>query len=362
MRSASAESTACASMAGCSRQSCPASTPTSIVRTRITSRPSGCFSAELDPAALLAYDADNLAARRLVTEPGRGATRESGHGHRRAPAAPSAPAATQGRSIGVSLEGRDADVQLYDILLDRKGATFSLGGRALTTQSGTRVSSPLLGRGHLRNVALAHHLRHRHRASSNDGAGSRRHADAAQAAHGAIRGRRPNRARRHRRASRQPRRDLRRRRRPAPPRARRGLRDPRPPRARHQPAHRHRAGQSRRPARREALIVTSAADRVGALDMPTAEEVDVTRQALVARGRRFVWHDGLGDAIRDAYARTKAGDLILLVGAQGMNDGKTAARRGYGLILTAAKAVHRRTPRLRAQFSKYFCTNNTQAY
>ena len=73
----------------------------------------------------------------------------------------------------------------------------------------------------------------------------------------------------------------------------------------------------------EPLIVTSAADRVSALDQPTAEEVDVTRQALVARGRRFVWHDGLGDAIRDACARTKAGDLIVLVGAQGMNDGKT---------------------------------------
>ena len=113
------------------------------------------FLAELDPAALLAYDADNLAARRLVTEPGRGTARESGHGHRRAPTAAATPASAQGHSIGFSLEGRDADVQLYDILIDGKGATFSLGGRALTTQSGTRVTSPLLGRGHLRNVALA---------------------------------------------------------------------------------------------------------------------------------------------------------------------------------------------------------------
>ena len=72
----------------------------------------------------------------------------------------------------------------------------------------------------------------------------------------------------------------------------------------------------------EPLIVTSAADRVGSLDMATAEEVDVTRQALVARGRRFVWHDGLGDAIRDARARTSAGDLLVLVGAQGMDGAK----------------------------------------
>jgi hypothetical protein len=66
----------------------------------------------------------------------------------------------------------------------------------------------------------------------------------------------------------------------------------------------------------EPLILTSASDRVGPADMPTAEEIDVTRQALVARGRRFVWHDELEDAIRDACARTTAGDLILLVGAK----------------------------------------------
>jgi UDP-N-acetylmuramoyl-L-alanyl-D-glutamate--2,6-diaminopimelate ligase len=283
------------------------------------------FLAELEPAAVLAYDADNLAARRMVTEPGRGAARarESGDGHRRAPAAATAPASTQGHSIGFSLEGRDADVQLYDILLDRKGATFSLGGRALTTQSGTRVSSPLLGRGHLRNVALAityaigiglpattvrevvatlTPLRRRMERYEVDGRtvldDTAAHPDSLAATFDV--------------AAVLPHRAL------AVVYAIRGRRGP---------------DINRRIATAladlsvlhgsEALIVTSAAERVSALDMPTAEEVDVTRQALVARGRRFVWHDGLGDAIRDAYARTKAGDLILLVGAQGMNDGKT---------------------------------------
>ena len=75
----------------------------------------------------------------------------------------------------------------------------------------------------------------------------------------------------------------------------------------------------------EPLIVTPASDRVGPLDMATDEEVDATRQALVSRGRRFVWHDALHDALREACARTKAGDLIVLVGAQGMNEGKDTA-------------------------------------
>ena len=281
------------------------------------------FLAELDPAALLAYDADNLAARRLATEPGRRTARATGHGHRRAPATATTPASTQGPSIGFSLEGRDADVQLYDVLLDGKGATFSLGGRALTTQSGTRVTSPLLGRGHLRNVALAiayavgtglpattvreivatlTPLRRRMERYEVNGRtvldDTAAHPDSLAATFDV--------------AALLPHRAL------AVVYAIRGRRGP---------------DINRRIATAladlsflhggEPLIVTSAADRVSALDMPTAEEVDVTRQALVARGRRFVWHDGLGDAIRDASARTRAGDLIVLVGAQGMNDGKT---------------------------------------
>ena len=70
------------------------------------------------------------------------------------------------------------------------------------------------------------------------------------------------------------------------------------------------------------LIATAASDRVGPADTVTAEEVDVTRQSLVARGRRFVWHDDLANAIAEALARTRRGDLIVLVGAQGMNGGK----------------------------------------
>jgi UDP-N-acetylmuramoyl-L-alanyl-D-glutamate--2,6-diaminopimelate ligase len=261
------------------------------------------FLAGLDPAAPLAYDADNLAARRLVTE--------------------TVPAPCH--AISFTLEGRDArdaDVQFYDILLDGKGATFSLGGRALGTESGIRLHSPLLGRGHLRNVALA--LTYaigtglpaatarevvaslaplRRRMERYDSGGrtvlddTAAHPDSltatfevaamlpqsAMAVVYAIRGRRGTDINRRNALS---------------------LADL---------CFLHGV---------EPLIVTPAFDRVGPLDMPTADEVDATRQALVARGRRFVWHDTLDDAIQDACARASAGDLILLVGAQGMNEGK----------------------------------------
>jgi UDP-N-acetylmuramoyl-L-alanyl-D-glutamate--2,6-diaminopimelate ligase len=258
------------------------------------------FLDALDPDAPLAYDADNLAARRLVAE--------------------SHPA--RAHALGFTLEGRDADVQFYDILLDGKGATFSLGGRALSTQSGARLHSPLLGRGHLRNVALA--LTYalgiglppatarevvallaplRRRMERYDVGGrtvlddTAAHSDSLQATFDvaamlphralivvyAIRGRRGTEINRRNAAS---------------------LADL---------SFLHGV---------EPLVVTSASDCVGPLDMPTADEVDVTRQALVSRGRRFVWHDELGNALRDAYARTSAGDLILLVGAQGMNEAK----------------------------------------
>ena len=94
-------------------------------------------------------------------------------------------------------KGAIPDVQFYDILLDGKGATFSLGGRALATQSGIRLHSPLLGRGHLRNVALALTYAIGIGLPARDGAGSRRVADAAQAPNGTVRCRRTDGPRRY---------------------------------------------------------------------------------------------------------------------------------------------------------------------
>ena len=283
----------------------------------------GLFVDRLDLSALLAYDADNLAARRLATAPAHGAEYTSRGSERpTGPASPGSPALSR-RAIGFTLEGRDADVQFYDILLDGRGATFSLGGRALAAQSGTRLHSPLLGRGHLRNVALAltyaigiglpatsardviaslTPLRRRMERYDHDGRtvldDTAAHPDSLKATFDV--------------AAMLPHRSL------AVVYAVRGRRGPDINRmnavALADLSFLHGV---------EPLIVTSSADRVGPMDVATGEEVDVTRQALVARGRRFVWHDSLADAIRDACARTRGGDLILLVGAQGMNEGKS---------------------------------------
>jgi UDP-N-acetylmuramoyl-L-alanyl-D-glutamate--2,6-diaminopimelate ligase len=70
------------------------------------------------------------------------------------------------------------------------------------------------------------------------------------------------------------------------------------------------------------LIITCAADVTGPADAVLPPEIDAARQALVARGRRFVWHERLADALTEAMQRTASGDLIVLLGAQGMNEAK----------------------------------------
>jgi UDP-N-acetylmuramoyl-L-alanyl-D-glutamate--2,6-diaminopimelate ligase len=278
------------------------------------------FLLSLAPDAPLAYDTDNLAARRLATEPV--SARPAGPRRRHARVDDDWSDRRRIRPIGFTLEGRDADLQFYDVLLDGKGATFSVGGSAMSMHSGIRMHSPLLGRGHLRNVALAltyaigtglaapvarevvaslTPLRRRmeryeagRRTILDDTAG---HPDSLAAAFDV--------------AAMLPRRAV------AAVYAVRGRRGPdinrRNAIALADLCHLHGV---------DALIVTAAADRVGPADTATAEEIDVTRQALVARGRRFVWHDRLTDGISDALARTAAGDLLVLVGAQGMNGGK----------------------------------------
>ncbi|HXW08185.1 MAG TPA: Mur ligase family protein [Vicinamibacterales bacterium] len=259
------------------------------------------FLEYLAPDAMLAYDADNRAARMLARD--------------------------VGRAAGFSLAGRDADLQFYDVLADRHGATFSLGGRAVGRGSGTRLHSTLLGQGHLRNVALAltyaleagvpleaardvlgslEPLRRRMerfamagRTVLDDTAG---HADSLRATFDvasllphdrvavvyALRGRRGAEINRQNAL------------------ALAGL------------VALHGA---------EPLIVTAAVDGTGPADKVEEPEIDATRQALVSRGRRFIWHDALASAVQDALVRTAPGDLIVLVGAQGMNRGREFLER-----------------------------------
>jgi UDP-N-acetylmuramoyl-L-alanyl-D-glutamate--2,6-diaminopimelate ligase len=252
----------------------------------------------LAPDSTLTFDADNHSARLLAA------------------AAPSS------RLAGVSIEGRNAELQLYDILVDATGASFNVAGTLSGADSGARLHSSLLGRGHLRNVALAlasafaagvpvgvasqvlRSLRPVRRRMERFDAGGRMilddtaaHPDSFRATFDvaallpagrlvvvyAIRGRRGADINRRNAAS---------------------LADL---------SAIHGA---------DTLIVTGADDFTSDKDRAQTNEVDATRQELVRRGSRFVWHDTLADATRDAIARTEAGDLILLIGAQGMDEGK----------------------------------------
>jgi UDP-N-acetylmuramoyl-L-alanyl-D-glutamate--2,6-diaminopimelate ligase len=266
------------------------------------------FLAHLEPTALLAYDADNLAARLVAAG--------------RPP--------TGGRSTGFSIDAREADLTLSDVVLDGTGATFSLGGALSNPYPPTRLKSPLLGRGHLRNVALA--LTYalgagvpvrtvegvissltplRRRMERYEVAGrtvlddTAAHPDSLQATFEV--------------ASLLPHDKL------AVVYALRGSRG---------------AEINRQNASAIAdlcslygadpFVVTSSSDETSASDAATPPEIDAARQALVSKGRRFVWHDALADAVRAALDRTRSGDLIVLVGAQGMNGGKKALRKCEG--------------------------------
>jgi UDP-N-acetylmuramoyl-L-alanyl-D-glutamate--2,6-diaminopimelate ligase len=256
------------------------------------------FLSHLSPDALLAYDADNHAARRLAAE---------------------APVA---RVSGFSTDGRDAELRLSDVQIDSRGTAFTVSGTGAGAGSGERLHTPLLGRGHLRNVALAlayalpcglpvasaasvlrdlMPLRRRMECYQLGGRfvldDTAAHPESLRATFDvarlipsssvaivyAVRGNRGA--------------DINRRNALA-------LSDL---------ASTHGA---------ETLIVTASADRTSSLDEAQAAEIDAARQALVERGRRFVWHDTLDGAMHEAIARTSPGDLLVLVGAQGMDDGK----------------------------------------
>ena len=256
------------------------------------------FLEHLSRDALLAYDADNHAARRLAAE---------------------APVA---RVAGFSTEGRDADLQIHDIRLDVRGATFNVAGTAAGRRAEERLQIPLLGCVHVRNAAaaLAYALPCGLPITS---------------AASVLRSLTPLRRRMERYdvAGRTVLDDT-----AANPDGLRATFDV----ARLLPSngtavvYAVRGGRGADINRRTALvladlssthgadtlIVTASADRTSPGDEARVAEIDAVRQAFVERGRRFVWHDTLDAAMREALARTRAGDLLVLVGAQGMDDGK----------------------------------------
>ncbi|MCA1559116.1 MAG: Mur ligase domain-containing protein [Acidobacteria bacterium] len=240
--------------------------------------------------ALLAYDADNPAAKAL------------------------ADGARVRRRIGFSLDGNLADICFTDVVMHAHGSTFDVGGQ--------KLHSALLGRGHLRNVALAatyalgagvsmdavrtvlRTLKPLRRRMETYTAGGRTvlddtaaHPDSFRAAFDvaaliphkrialvyAIRGNRGA--------------DI----------------NDRNARA---------IADLTRQVAVDTLIVTAASDCTGHADQAHEDEIAATRAALSADGRSYLWHDSLGDALADAASRTARDDLVMLLGAQGMNEGK----------------------------------------
>jgi UDP-N-acetylmuramoyl-L-alanyl-D-glutamate--2,6-diaminopimelate ligase len=70
------------------------------------------------------------------------------------------------------------------------------------------------------------------------------------------------------------------------------------------------------------LIVTASDDVAGPHDRVTEDERDAALEAISSRGQRYVFEAGLEAALKMAMAATAPGDLMLLLGAQGMDRGR----------------------------------------
>jgi UDP-N-acetylmuramoyl-L-alanyl-D-glutamate--2,6-diaminopimelate ligase len=74
-------------------------------------------------------------------------------------------------------------------------------------------------------------------------------------------------------------------------------------------------------------IVTEAAETVGPLDRVTSDEREAARRGFHERGMSPSWHETMQGAMQEAARETAPGDLIVLVGAQGMNAGRAELER-----------------------------------
>ncbi|HEX6322431.1 MAG TPA: Mur ligase family protein, partial [Vicinamibacterales bacterium] len=274
------------------------------------------FLRYLELGAVLAYDADNRAAARLARE--RGDLRDAGFSLRRTPIDGGEP---EGERRGENLRDRRI-LSLADAQLDGRGA--------LLTVDGVQLRSALLGRANLRNVALALTF-------------ARQSGLRAEDAREALAGLQPLRRRMERYEI-----------------AGRTVLDDTAghpesfdatfevaallPAERVVVAYALRGSRGADINRRNALslaehaltigahrtIVTEAADTAGPLDQVTDDERAAAQQAFHDRGLEPSWHETMSEAMQDAAAHTRPGDLIVLVGAQGMNAGRDELEKAIG--------------------------------
>lgn len=271
------------------------------------------FLGYLAPSAILAYDADNRAAAMLARE--RDDVRDVGFSLRRA-AIGEGGAEAERRAVNV----RDRRIlSLADAVLDDRGALLNIDG--------VRLRSALLGRANLRNVSLALTFARQYGLRVED-------AREALAALEPLR----RRMERYELAGRTVLDDtaghpesfdatfevaelL-----PAPHTvvayALRGSRGADINRRNALALAEH--SQAIRASR---VIVTEASDTVDPLNQVTEDERAAAMGAFRERGVEPAWHDTMRGAMEDAAAHTTAGDLIVLVGAQGMDGGRSELTR-----------------------------------
>jgi UDP-N-acetylmuramoyl-L-alanyl-D-glutamate--2,6-diaminopimelate ligase len=253
------------------------------------------FIEYLDPGALIAYDADNAAARALADD--------------------AAVRARAGMSVAVRPPSSPLDVWLRNVELDANGALFTLRGE--------RMRSSLLGRPNVRNVGLALALA---LARDVDIRTARRVLMQLAPV--------PRRMERIFVGGRTVLDDV-----AAHPDSFAAVFDVAQlvPQERLLVVHGMRGNRGCDINRRNALaladlaalhgasrlIITAAHDQVEDKDRASSEEIDVARAGFRERAWPIAWHDTLAAAVGDAAALSAPGDLIVLVGAQAM----TAAAR-----------------------------------
>lgn len=266
------------------------------------------FLGHLAPAALLAYDADNRAAAMLAHE--REDVRDVGFSLRRAAIGEKA---AEAERRGGNIRDRRI-LSLADAVLDDRGAMLSIDA--------VQLRSALLGRANLRNVGLALTFARQYGLRMED-------------ARGVLAGLTPLRRRMERYEI--------------------GGRIVLDDTAGHpesfdatfevaelMPASRAVVAYALRGARgadinrRNALslaghvqslgaahvIVTEAAGTAGPLDQVTTEEREAAASAFRERGVEPSWHETMTGAMREVAGVTSPGDLIVLLGAQGMDAGR----------------------------------------
>jgi hypothetical protein len=74
------------------------------------------------------------------------------------------------------------------------------------------------------------------------------------------------------------------------------------------------------------VVVTPSADVVGAGDSASPEEIDATRKAFEEHGCEITWEETLAGAMREMTRASSPDDLVVLIGAQGMDDGARLLR------------------------------------